>query len=112
MPMMAGSAGMLGKHMRKLLQTFFSENWIDGRKKYSLTKSLIGKITSLYLRTRIYTLGLHIISSYAISTAAISTAATSTAAISTVYTFNRWPFRPIANSTACNFNRHKFDLFN
>ena len=55
---------------------------------------------------------LHVISSYAISTAAISTAAISTAAISTVYTFNRSHFQPLANSTACKFNRHKFDLFN
>ena len=35
---------------------------------------------------------LHVISSYAISTAAIST----------VHTFNRLPFRPLANLTAAN----------
>ena len=52
-------------------------------------------------------LRLHVISSYAISTAAISTAA-----ISTIYTFNRSHFQPLAFSTACKFNRHKFDLFN
>ena len=51
--------------------------------------------------------GLHVFSSYAISTAAISTAA-----ISTVHTFNRSHFQPLAFSTACKFNRHKFDLFN
>ena len=32
--------------------------------------------------------------------------------LSTVQTFNRLPIRPLANSTACKFNRHKFDLFN
>ena len=47
------------------------------------------------------------ISSYAISTAAISTAA-----ISTVHTFNRSHFQPRAISTACNFNRRKFNRFN
>ena len=47
-------------------------------------------------------LWLHVISSYAISTAAIST----------VHTFNRSHFQPLVFSTACKFNRHKFDLFN
>ena len=70
--------------------------------------SSLSKITEMKgLKTLVFEMELwqqrlHVISSYAISTAAIST----------VYTFNRWPFRPLANLTACKLNRHKFDLFN